>query len=81
MQIILEEDNYTISRIENYDAYVNNINRSCDSNDRSIVELPPTHYWKKEKIIFKTELPPEVFTWVEPPLHRVYLSEVTKVYH
>lgn len=26
-------------------------------------------------------MPPEVFSWVEPPLHRVYLSEVTKVYH
>ena len=24
---------------------------------------------------------PDVFDWVEPPLHKTYISEVTKVYH
>lgn len=80
MQIIVQEDNYTVSRIENYDPYANNIEKSCISNDRSVIELQPTHYWKQEKIYFKPELSPEVFSWVEPPLHKVYLSEVTKVY-
>ena len=47
MQIIVQEDNYTVSRIENYDPYANNIEKSCISNDRSVIELQPTHYWKQ----------------------------------
>lgn len=82
MQIIIKEDNFTISRLENYEIYGNNIEGSVSSNDREVEELKPTHYWKQEKILFTHELPPAVFEdWVEPPLHRLYLSEVTKVYH
>lgn len=36
MEIILEEDNFTISRIEKYEVYSNNIDKSCDSNDKEI---------------------------------------------
>lgn len=82
MQKIIEEDNYTLNRLEQYEIYGNNLEGSVMSNDREVEELKPSHYWKQEKIIFTSELPPEVFEeWVNPPLHRLYLSEVTKVYH
>ena len=61
MQIIIKEDNYMLSRLENYEIYGNNIDGSVASNDQELEELKPTHYWKQEKIIFTSELPPAVF--------------------
>jgi hypothetical protein len=81
MEIILLEDNYTLSRLEKYEIEDNNLEKSCQSNDKEVEELPPGHYWMKEKIDFRPWQPAKVFEWVEPPLHRDYLSEVTKVYH
>ena len=81
MQIIIQEDNYTLGRLEDYEVYGNNIGGPVVSNDKEVEELQPTHFWKQEKIIFTSELPPQVFEWVDPVLHRTYLSEVTKVYH
>lgn len=50
MQIIINEDNYTISRLEKYQPEENNLEKSCESNDKEVEELPPDHYWRKEKI-------------------------------
>ena len=36
MQIILREDNFTISRLENYEIYGNNIDASAMPNDRDV---------------------------------------------
>lgn len=36
MQIILREDNFTISRLKNYEIYGNNIDVSAMPNDRDV---------------------------------------------
>ena len=50
MEIILLQDNYTLSRLEKYEIEDNNLEKSCQSNDKEVEELPPDHYWVKEKI-------------------------------
>lgn len=74
MEIILLEDNYAISRLEKYQVEDNNLEKSCELNDKEVDNLPPDHYWVKEKILFRPWQPAKVFEWIEPPLHRVYLS-------
>ncbi len=36
MEIILLEDNYTISRLEKYEIEDNNLDKSCQSNDQEV---------------------------------------------
>lgn len=75
MEIILLEDNYTISRLEKYEIEASNLERSCSSIDKEVDQpVPSDHYWRKEIIEFRTYQPPKVFEFIQPPLHQVYIS-------
>lgn len=47
MEIILKEDNYTISRLEKYEVYGNNVDMSYESNDKEIEEVKLPEFWPK----------------------------------
>jgi hypothetical protein len=60
--------------------YANNDIESNLSDEKELPQLPSGHY-ERELIDTKIDFSASVFSWVKPPLHKVYISEAAKAYN